>query len=180
MLRLPEELREELAKPQGRLYKNGEKVYERIEELNDAKLIACVGDLVTAGAIGSGVDVSIAVIDGKTLREERVEVDIEGFSVLKTENPPGFVSCELVATLKEAVLRAVEGGKICVLVDGEEDLAALPLALMLPEGSVILYGQPGEGVVAVRITGKKKVLIRDLLRRMEKVSECPEIEEIRR
>jgi len=34
-------------------------------------------------------------------------------------------------------------------VDGEEDLAVIPCVLMAPEGSLILYGQPGEGVVLV-------------------------------
>jgi hypothetical protein len=32
-------------------------------------------------------------------------------------------------------------------VEGEEDLAVIPLVLAAPTGALVLYGQPGEGVV---------------------------------
>jgi len=50
-----------------------------------------------------------------------------------------------------------------IFVRGEEDLAALPAILLAPEGSVVLYGQPDEGVVFVSITKSKKEEILDLL-----------------
>jgi uncharacterized protein (UPF0218 family) len=34
-----------------------------------------------------------------------------------------------------------------IFVDGEEDLAVIPLVLAAPSGAAVLYGQPGEGVV---------------------------------
>ncbi|MET1124604.1 MAG: DUF359 domain-containing protein [Archaeoglobaceae archaeon] len=180
MLKLPEELRGELAKPQGKLYKDGEGVFERVEELNRAKIAAFVGDVVTALALKSGTRVDVAVVDGKTLREEGVELKLSDFEILKAKNPPGAVSCELVAALERAVELAVSGAKVCVWVEGEEDLAALPLALLLPEGSIVIYGQPREGVVVVEIDGEKKLQILNFARRMERVGNCEEIDRLLR
>lgn len=38
-----------------------------------------------------------------------------------------------------------------ILVDGEEDLAVLPCILTAPSGSLVLYGQPGEGLVVCEV-----------------------------
>jgi hypothetical protein len=53
-----------------------------------------------------------------------------------------------------------------VLVEGEEDLLALPLFAMAPDGSVVLYGQPLEGLVVVRITQAKKNQAKNLMDRI--------------
>jgi hypothetical protein len=57
-----------------------------------------------------------------------------------------------------------------IIVEGEEDLAVIPLICLLPENSLVVYGQPDEGVVAIRVTEDKKILIHDILGRMEKVN----------
>ena len=33
------------------------------------------------------------------------------------------------------------------MVDGEEDLAVIPLVIAAPDGAIVLYGQPHQGVV---------------------------------
>ena len=38
-----------------------------------------------------------------------------------------------------------------IVVDGEEDLLALPAIALAPLTSVILYGQPDEGLVIVKV-----------------------------
>jgi uncharacterized protein (UPF0218 family) len=53
-----------------------------------------------------------------------------------------------------------------IVVSGEEDLLALPLFVMVPNGSVVLYGQPLEGMVIVRIDEKIRWKARDLLYRI--------------
>ena len=45
---------------------------------------------------------------------------------------------------------------VLILVDGEEDLAVIPLILAAPFGVFILYGQPGEGVVVCEVTPAAK------------------------
>jgi hypothetical protein len=39
-----------------------------------------------------------------------------------------------------------------IVVNGEEDLLVLPVAVYAPDNSVILYGQPNEGLVIVQVT----------------------------
>jgi len=41
-------------------------------------------------------------------------------------------------------------------VDGEEDLAVLPVLLIAPLGFSIFYGQPNEGLVQVQVTEENK------------------------
>ncbi len=178
--RLPDSLRGELAKPHGKLYRgSGTKLLEEIEEVKSCRLFCCVGDLVTASAIKLGMVPDIAVVDGKTLREEKIDFSYHHFEArLEAENPPACITCEMISTLRNAVEIAESGGKVLVFIIGEEDLAVMPLGLLLPEGSLIIYGQPGEGVVALVVDREKKLLILSLLRKMERIGECKEMEQL--
>ena len=53
------------------------------------------------------------------------------------------------ATLTDALEEAVRDGlaypPALIVVEGEEDLAVLPLALAAPDGAALVYGQPGAG-----------------------------------
>jgi hypothetical protein len=184
MLRLPDEMRNELAKPHGRLYKGrGEEVFRRISEAKECRVLACVGDLVSLFALRAELNPDIIVIDGKTIRKEiedskEIESLAKDYTKLEAENPAGFISCDLVKILKKAVETVMLGEKVKVFVIGEEDLAVMPLGLIMPNDSLILYGQPGEGVVALKINDEKKVLIQDIMKRMEKVESCEEIEKL--
>ena len=53
-----------------------------------------------------------------------------------------------------------------VIVEGEEDMLALPLSTMAPKGSAVLYGQPLEGIVLVNITEEKQNQAKDLMNRI--------------
>ncbi len=176
MIKLPESLREYFGKPHGRLYEgSGEELYRQIEEVKEARLVACVGDVVSYFALKAGIEPHIIIFDART---KRVEVDQEllkrmnsltgDYSEIEVSNPQAVISLELVEGLVKAV-NAVEGGKkVKVFVRGEEDLATMPLIAILPENSVILYGMPGKGVVALKITRDKKLLILDILQKMER------------
>ncbi|MEM1874811.1 MAG: DUF359 domain-containing protein, partial [Candidatus Hadarchaeales archaeon] len=43
-------------------------------------------------------------------------------------------------------------GKMRVIVEGEEDLVTIPAVLTSPIGSIVIYGQPGEGTVIIEVT----------------------------
>jgi len=43
-----------------------------------------------------------------------------------------------------------------VHIKGEEDLLTLPAVLFAPLDSVVCYGQPGKGMVLVKVTEEKK------------------------
>ncbi|MCS7118558.1 MAG: DUF359 domain-containing protein [Archaeoglobaceae archaeon] len=176
MLKLPESLRKELSRPHGRVYKNGEKIFERIEEIKKSLIFACVGDFVSYCAFLASLRPNIVVIDGKTLRKKNLRFEVpKDYKKIETKNPPGFITSELIRVLMRSVELSMAGNRVAVIVDGEEDLAVMPLALLMPENSVIFYGQPGEGVVALYINKDMKDQILKFLKQMVVVEESEEL-----
>jgi uncharacterized protein (UPF0218 family) len=56
-------------------------------------------------------------------------------------------------------------------VEGEEDLLTLIAVLYAPKNALVLYGQPHEGLVAVRITSEKKAQAERILKEMKSAEE---------
>ncbi len=95
-----------------------------------------------------GLEPSPAVYDCATLRaSRRCPEPPPGYMVLRARNPAGTLTLELV----EALAAAASHRRAAVLVDGEEDMAVLPLILLMPRGSLIIYGQPFLGVVSLEV-----------------------------
>jgi uncharacterized protein (UPF0218 family) len=53
-----------------------------------------------------------------------------------------------------------------VKVKGEEDMLALPMFTLAPKESAVLYGQPLEGIVVVKITQEKQNQAKDLMNKI--------------
>jgi hypothetical protein len=66
----------------------------------------------------------------------------------------------------DVIDQAIKIGNSAVIVEGEEDLLALVAISVAPEGSLVVYGQPNEGIVLVNVTSQKKREIADILARM--------------
>lgn len=141
-----------------------------------ASPIITVGDMVTYHLLEAGRVPDVALIDDRTERtavEDDVRERISGFDrEVTVENPPATLTSELLEALDDAIERASGAGgdtadqTTLVVVDGEEDLAALPAVVLAPAGASVVYGQPGEGMVLVDVdsaTGRA----RDLLGRMD-------------
>jgi uncharacterized protein (UPF0218 family) len=162
--KLPERLRPRLAKPLGRLF-SAEEVQGRAFEsfVRGFPMVITVGDRVTEtlGAMGRAPDVQ--VVDAKENRKEREPPDVPYARLIKVENPAGSLTKEAI----EGVREAFRGKKpVRVLVDGEEDLVAIPAIALAPVSAVVLYGQPGEGIVAVRTDAGAKSRNRAILAEM--------------
>jgi len=56
--------------------------------------------------------------------------------------------------------------KYKLYIDGEEDLVTLVAIKLAPLGSVVVYGQPGEGLVAVEVTEGMRVKVNNMMERM--------------
>ncbi|MFB6111607.1 MAG: GTP-dependent dephospho-CoA kinase family protein [Halobacteriaceae archaeon] len=139
---LPASLRDALREPLGPVVTDVDSLLSGAE----GPVIA-IGDIVTYHLLEAGVEPLVAVIDGRTERRA-VEASVRDALPLDAEsipNEPGTLSAELVAALVAAVDSGDPGQVICV--DGEEDLAALPALLAAPTGAIVVYGQPGEGMV---------------------------------
>ena len=56
---------------------------------------------------------------------------------------------------------------IRLLVDGEEDLLVLPVCLFAPANSVVMYGQPNEGLVIAEITDEVRDKVQKIVNQMK-------------
>jgi cytidyltransferase-like protein len=175
---IPEELRQELKKSQGKLIKGnpnniksiGSEIYSKLNELNTLFIIT-VGDEVTMLINSLDIKPKLSIFDFRVNRIEKYRSIFElGFkdkelNIRKVVNPPGCITNELVGLVKESIEEIVAGKEktIVIKIEGEDDLAAVPAILLAPLGSVVLYGQPGEGVVIVEVTEEKKKKLISLL-----------------
>lgn len=152
-LLIPRELRGFFKKPFGELYagEGMEAALKVKEQLKGEKLII-VGDVTLRNMLSLGVKPDLAIVDLKTKRGAE-EAQEPGGRVVRARNPAGMISRELW----ECIHEAVEHPGTLILVEGEEDLAVLPCILEADWGTVILYGQPDEGIVLVRVDEEKKL-----------------------
>ncbi|WP_054841088.1 DUF359 domain-containing protein [Thermococcus peptonophilus] len=172
--RLTEDLRNQLKKPPlGELVRGGRSP-EPYLKVRGGKLekhpVVTVGDVVTENVLKIGVKPIIAFYDLKTKRKE-YSPEIEDTAVFLTvTNPPGTITKALLDTVRKAFGLAERGRNVHVLVSGEEDLAAIPAVLYAPPlGTLVLYGQPDEGVVLIKVTPECKRRCAKILASMEVV-----------
>ncbi|MFB6296566.1 MAG: GTP-dependent dephospho-CoA kinase family protein [Halobacteriales archaeon] len=161
VLELPESLRGELKEPLGTV------------ETDAATLLAAagspliaVGDIVTYHLTEAGGDPGLSLFDERTKREPVAGSIAAALAEadLAVENPAGTLTEDLLIAIAEGI-DADEPRT--VRVDGEEDLAALPAIVAAPGGASVVYGQPDEGMVHVRVTPETRERARDLLSRMD-------------
>jgi len=104
---------------------------------------------------------NLGIFDGK---RERVVVNSEILNKLKIDqrvsSAPGEISEELSTILKKWV--EIDDFKH-IFVEGEEDLAAVALILLLPLGSHIYYGQPNQGIIEMIVTESLKHNVSEVL-----------------
>lgn len=156
---LPEDLRGELQRVHGILL-------EEDDVKNIEGMIICVGDVVTHTLIKMGIEPKMAIVDYKTKRGEVVFEDVKNFGeeVIHATNPPGTITPELWSAVKDAILSEK---KVKIVVDGEEDLAVIPVVLFAPFGANVIYGMPNTGLVLLKITSDEKDKVKELIKKME-------------
>ncbi|WP_411967397.1 GTP-dependent dephospho-CoA kinase family protein [Haloferax sp. YSSS75] len=163
MLTLPTALRAAFKEPFGPVYTEAEALLaDASSEASSAPLVA-VGDVVTFYLRRAGRPPDVAIIDGKTKREavsDEIRRAVETGHLVEVTNEPGTISRALVSALGDAL---ADAEPTTLLVDGEEDLATLPAVLAAPLGSTVVYGQPDEGMVRIRVDEAAKTKMRDLL-----------------
>jgi uncharacterized protein (UPF0218 family) len=75
------------------------------------------------------------------------------------KNPAGTLTDDLIRALDRAIMHP----PVTVIVDGEEDLAVIPLVIAAPNGAIVLYGQPHQGVVLRKVNREAKETARHFL-----------------
>ncbi|MEC8143249.1 MAG: DUF359 domain-containing protein, partial [Candidatus Thermoplasmatota archaeon] len=170
VLRMPAVLDDEFKTPMGDLFEGPEEAPEvalsaMLEALpeNHGTLVA-VGDVTVKGLMDMGVLPDIAFIDGQTKREAldasllvRGDAYAQQRSVV---NPPGQLTPELLDVVRWAL---EQDQSVLVEVDGEEDLAPMFVLATAPLGTIVVYGQPRQGVVMRILDMEAKHRARNLL-----------------
>ncbi|MBP7875660.1 pantetheine-phosphate adenylyltransferase [Candidatus Woesebacteria bacterium] len=95
----------------------------------------------------------MAIIDGKEQRLPYHPLVIERSAIdLVLVNPPGVIT----PMLSQGLTLALRQKLTHIFIEGEEDLAAAVLQLLLPLGCTIYYGQPSVGLVRWPVTENSK------------------------
>jgi len=159
---LPENLRAVLQKPWG-------DILSEVPKNFDGTKTVAVGDATAQKFNERKVDQFLSIVDFLIHREIKFhqlsELGFNGQNAQRIKNPSGVITPELFQAIQEAF---DSKNKTVILVDGEDDLAVLPVLLIAPLGFAIFYGQPNEGLVQVLVTEENKEKAYQLAKRFDK------------
>lgn len=149
---LPQNLRLTLQNPWGEILKD-------IPRNLDGSKVVVVGDATVQKFNEQNITQFLSIVDFLVQRKVKFD-DLSqlGFvnqSGENVKNPPGSITWKLFEAVKQAFMKEKKGGKI-ILIEGEEDLAVLPVILVSPLGYSVFYGQPGQGMVRIYVTEENK------------------------
>ena len=168
LYRVTSELRVKLKEPFGVLIQGS--FAETIDEIEKVvtrekpPMIVSVGDRVSRNLHERRINPQLSVIDNKCMRK-RIEPRVfAAEKVVHVKNPQGTITEEAIAAIRAAL---ESDRRVQIIVDGEEDLLTLIAVLYAPENSLVVYGQPYEGVVVVRVRSEKKAEAREILKVMK-------------
>ncbi|GBC74514.1 hypothetical protein HRbin05_00556 [archaeon HR05] len=153
-----------LKRPLGLLIEDSRVSRDILEHLlKDARLVISVGDATTERLIALGFVPDIQIVDGRERRGLRAEIKHMHKSEVRCRNPAGTVSKDAIDAIRKALTL---DKPVRVYVDGEEDLLGLVVLKLAPDGSTILYGQPLEGIVLLRVDEEIKSRLKHLLSKL--------------
>jgi uncharacterized protein (UPF0218 family) len=172
---LPEEMRSELKEPMGELItiEPTPTLIKRIQKENPP-LVILVGDFCVEDALKHGLTPDLSIMDGLNLREPYHEISIHNAKVINSNNPPAKITVESWTKIAEIIKQQIQRSEkklpkepIVLLIAGEEDLLVFPAVLEAPENSFVVYGQPHEGIVLIKVTLNVKFKFKKLIERMK-------------
>ena len=161
-MQLPDDLRDQLKNPLGNLVSDNDSNKENIiKKISAESVIITVGDRTTENMLQLGLKPQIQIIDGLEKRSEcAVLTDDTINTKLSCKNPPGEITEESIQVIQKAFSSEPP---VRITVDGEEDLLVIPVCIHAPENSVVMYGQPNEGLVIVTITPEIRAKVQKIL-----------------
>ncbi|UCF44993.1 MAG: DUF359 domain-containing protein [Candidatus Bathyarchaeota archaeon] len=163
------ELRARLKEPFGMLIRGSfTKTMGKMDNIvkrEKSPMIISVGDTVSRNLHDHQMNPQLSITDNKRMRM-RIKPRMFTAKLFRVKNPQGTITEEAIAAIKEAL----EGDeRVHIIVDGEEDLLTLIAVLYAPEKSLVVYGQPYEGIVVVKVTSEKKAEATEILEAMKTV-----------
>jgi uncharacterized protein (UPF0218 family) len=146
-----------------------EKIKQLIQKQKPNQIIS-VGDIVTQNLTKNHIPIHVMIIDNKALRQGIQPIKAEAQKILHVKNPPGTITPEAWGTVQQAL---EQSQTTKVFVDGEEDLLTLVAVIQAPANSFVIYGQPHEGVVVIKVTAQTKKKMQKIIDTMQPAVEKP-------
>ena len=134
------------------------------KHLSEHSYVITVGDRTTEKMIEFGLIPSLQIIDNQEKRVKRKPPQLANATELTVDNPAAEITPQSIDIIKQALTMQPP---VRLTVNGEEDLLVLPVCIHAPENSVVMYGQPNEGLVIVKITPEIRNKTQTLLESME-------------
>ena len=161
-MQLPDDLRDQLKNPLGNLVSDNDPNRENIlKKISAESILITVGDRTTENMLQLGLKPQIQIIDGLEKRNQRiVPADDTINTNLSCKNPPGEITVKSIQVIQKAFSCELP---VRITVDGEEDLLVIPVCIHAPENSIVMYGQPNEGLVIVTITPEIRAKVQKIL-----------------
>ncbi|MEM2104402.1 MAG: GTP-dependent dephospho-CoA kinase family protein [Candidatus Bathyarchaeia archaeon] len=165
---LPAKLRRKLKKPLGKLIRGSfndtmAKLRKMVVEENPPSVVS-VGDVVSTNLVKERIYPNLLIVDNRVMRASVEPAKLDADEVKHVRSPPGAITFEALNAVREAFKAA---HRVKIIVDGEEDLLALAAILYSPVNSIIVYGQPHEGIVVVKADHSKKAEVIEILKAMQ-------------
>jgi len=126
--------------------------------------IISVGDVVSQNMLKQGIHPHVIIVDNKVMREKSKPIKTTINKKMNVKNPAGTLTPETWLVIEHALNQKQPTQ---VLVEGEEDLLTLVAVLEAPENSLVVYGQPHEGIVTVKADEKTKKRVQQIVEAME-------------
>jgi GTP-dependent dephospho-CoA kinase len=145
-----------LKEPFGLLIKENEVTKTKIYAfINESAKIVTVGDTTTQKFVEFGYTPDLSIIDNKEKRKTKSNnLELQVDKVIYCENRPGELNIQVMDLIKK--ITSIKFNKIQIIIEGEEDLIALPLFMYSPNKWTIFYGQPNEGLVVVEMNNDRR------------------------
>ncbi|MEM3597265.1 MAG: DUF359 domain-containing protein [Candidatus Bathyarchaeia archaeon] len=167
---LTPELRVKLKKPLGMLIQGSfNETTARIKSMIECEkppAIISVGDTVSRNLVENGILPKLAIVDNRVMRKKTQPINLPVEKEMSTVNPAGTITEGAIRAIREALNCATN---VKIFVDGEEDLLTLVAVLYAPENSFVIYGQPHQGAVLIKVTQEKRKEIEEILKAMGNV-----------
>jgi len=162
-VKLSENLRDQLKTPLGILLPDNQVTKDNVlKHVPSKSFIITVGDATTENMLQFGIIPSLQIIDSQEKRSKRTPPSsTKVVSTISCNNPAGEITRQSIDVIKNSFTLKPP---VRIMINGEEDLLVIPVCLYAPENSVVMYGQPNEGLVIVKIDEnirKKTQLILD-------------------
>jgi len=165
-VKLPDSLREQLKIPLGMLLPEIQADKPNIQKhVSENSYIVTVGDRTTEKMIEYDLIPSLQIIDNLEKRKKKESPKLTNNTIeLSVDNPAAEITLQSIDVIKKAFTMQPPV-RLCV--NGEEDLLVIPVCIHAPENAIVLYGQPNEGLVLVKITPEIRNKAQSLLDLME-------------